>query len=334
MSKSPPRCASKQIFIASCLCIFSSLFTPALAGSSFESCLLQEIQVAADHISAGEIKSKCQKATQFTSKPQTTEPELSSKEKNKRFTLTSYKANYVLPVTYNWDQDGRTMDARGEELDNEEVKFQLSFKVPIYKDLPILNADVYFGYTQLSLWQAYNRDVSSPFRETNYEPEIFIAAENNFDVLGFTNIQNSLGFTHQSNGQGGELSRSWNRIYLQMLFERGNFKWAIKPWWRIPESDKDNPLDAEGDDNPDIERFMGNFEWTGLYQWNDHNISFMVRNNLRSENRGAIELGWSFPITDNIRLYMQYFNGYGESLINYDTNTNRLGIGFELTDAL
>ena len=163
---------------------------------------------------------------------------------------------------------------------------------------------------------------------------MFITAENDMKLLGFTNIRNSLGIVHQSNGRAGSSSRSWDRLYLQMMFERGNFTWSIKPWWRIPESSKNSPTDVSGDDNPDIEHFMGHFEWTGIYQWNDHNFSLLVRNNLQSEGKGALEFGWSFPVSDNIRLYVQYFTGYGESLINYDNNTNRLGIGFEITDWL
>jgi phospholipase A1 len=47
-----------------------------------------------------------------------------------------------------------------------------------------------------------------------------------------------------------------------------------------------------------------------------------------------VELGWSYPITPNLRLYGQYFNGYGESLVDYDNSVNRIGVGVMLNDWL
>jgi len=90
--------------------------------------------------------------------------------------------------------------------------------------------------------------------------KIFITVENNLSLLGFTNIRKSFGLVHQSDGQGGDLSRSWNRFYVETMFNRGDFTWSIKPRWRIPESGKGSPADIGGDDNPNIERYMGHFE--------------------------------------------------------------------------
>jgi len=144
-------------------------------------------------------------------------------------------------------------------------------------------------------------------------------------------LQNSnirTGFTHQSNGRSGSLSRSWNRVYTEFILERGNSYVSFKPWFRIPES-------SSSDDNADIEDFLGHFELRGLHKHQQHTFNILFRNNFKtSRNRGAIELGWSFPIHNKLRGYVQWFNGYGESLLDYNNHTNSIGFGVQLSDWL
>jgi phospholipase A1 len=58
------------------------------------------------------------------------------------------------------------------------------------------------------------------------------------------------------------LSRSWNRVYANLVFERGHFYFALKSWLRIQENNED-------DDNPDIEDYLGYFEFQGVYNRNN-----------------------------------------------------------------
>jgi phospholipase A1 len=242
------------------------------------------------------------------------------------FSLSTHRQNYFLPLAYNSNSNRNAYNSAGESKpSNIEVKFQLSFKVQLWEKMFWGYGDLFFGYTQLSFWQLYDKDLSSPFRETNYEPEVFFKFDTDFNVLGLRNRLITIGFNHESNGKGGELSRSWNRIFAVFAADRGNFFIALKPWYRIPEDDDE-------DDNPNIEKYMGYGELFGGYRLKGHVFSFMLRNNLRQNNRGAVEFGWSYQIITNLRLYAQYFNGYGESLVDYDHSVNRIGVGVMLND--
>jgi phospholipase A1 len=130
---------------------------------------------------------------------------------------------------------------------------------------------------------------------------------------------------HESNGRSEPLSRSWNRVVANFGFERGPFNMLLKTWYRIPES-------ASDDDNPDIEKYMGYGELWGYYFWKKARFGIMVRNNLRRDNKGAIQFDVALPLIERISAYFQYFNGYGESLADYNKSVNRFGIGFMITD--
>lgn len=255
--------------------------------------------------------------------------------RSNRFLLTPHKRNYLLPVSYQRNRNTAPYEAADSPLaepQGTEVEFQLSVKILIREGLFGDNGHLYMGYTNHSLWQAYNRDISRPFRETNHQPELILSFINDWEIFGFRNVINEATISHQSNGQSGDLSRSWDRIMFSSVFERGSFAFAINPWYRIPEDEGDGPDDPTGDDNPDIEKYMGNFELSAAYQRKDNIISLMVRNNLRTENRGALELGWSFPVSSTVRGYLKVFNGYGHSLIDYNHHTTAVGLGITFTD--
>jgi phospholipase A1 len=208
-----------------------------------------------------------------------------------------------------------------------ETKFQISLKLPVARDL-FNKADLFVAYTNRSFWQQFNKAGSSPFRDSNHEPEAWLSFNNDYELLGFRNSIIRTGISHQSNGQSGRLSRSWNRLYADFIFERGDWYFSFKPWLRIEDG-------SDEDDNPDIEEYMGNFELAGLYKAGEHNFDFMIRNNLDfGDNYGAIQLGWSFPLTERLRGYLQWFNGYGESLIDYNAHSNSIGFGVLLSDWL
>ncbi len=300
---------------------------------AFQQCILDGLASASDETTIGALKRRCQQQP-GTVVPKSAIVQRVEEEKETgelSFVITPHKPNYVIAGYTTSDPNMAPFQEAFPDEDfsfqDTELKFQLSLKFLLVNDLFGNNGDIYAAYTNRSFWQAFNRDISSPFRETNHEPEAWIRFDTDWKLLGLTNRAVGLGVVHQSNGQAGALSRSWNRVYAHFVFERDNFYFAVKPWWRIPE-------DREDDDNPDITDYMGNFEFNGVYKRGTHNFGLMVRNNLDSDNKGAIQLDWSFPLFQRLRGYVQWFNGYGESLIDYDHYTNTFGAGIQLTDWL
>ncbi|WP_200762864.1 phospholipase A [Nitrosophilus alvini] len=237
--------------------------------------------------------------------------------------IIPYKENYFMPFTYDF--------TKKSDRNRKEAKFQISFLKPLASNLLGYDEIYAFGYTQQSNWQIYS--ASSPFRETNYEPELFVMVPTpgmkRIPMIGY-----KVGFNHQSNGQPVQFSRSWNRIFAEGLFHYKNLLYAVKVWYRIPERDKRFPGDPGGDDNPDIESYLGYGEFKAGIPLGRHFLKLKLRNNLRfKNNRGSVQLDWSFPFFLFKRTfgYVQYFNGYGESLIDYNKNVNKIGFGMMFT---
>lgn len=247
------------------------------------------------------------------------------------FMLTPHRPNYFLPVTYNSTINTdvyKGTTAEDLDLDNVEIKFQISIKYLLLNNLLNQPVDFYIAYSTLSYWQAYNKYNSSPFRDTNHEPEAWAQWNTDWEILGVRGKLMQFGIWHQSNGRMEPISRSWNRVYANIIFEKGRWGFGIKPWYRIPE-------DEENDNNPDIERYYGHGELRAAYKQKDHTLTFMLRNNGRtSNNKGAVELGWSFPLYKKLKGYVQYFNGYGQTILDYNHSSNTFGMGIALSDIL
>jgi len=226
--------------------------------------------------------------------------------------LTLHKEMYFLPYSYSEDYDGA----------EAEVIFQLSAKHDLF------GTRFYFAYTQISFWQAYNTKASSPFRDTNYNPEIFYRFPER--SLGGGAVGADAGFEHESNGQRVPLSRSWNLLYVAPFWHGDSWLAYVKLRWRVPESAKESPDDAEGDDNPDITDYLGysdiHFEYRLPHR---HLLHFTMRGYLGTD-KGNVSLNYSIPMTgeDDAFFLLRLFSGYGESLLDYDRYINRVGVGF------
>lgn len=262
--------------------------------------------------------------------------ELSPESKLGTWQVRAYQPVYVLPAFWTSKKHEQPTSGNPQNvispdeampLDSTEMKYQLSLKTKAFENIIGNNGDLWVGYTQSSRWQMYNSDESRPFRETNYEPEASLMFRTNYEMFGLNGRLLGLTFNHQSNGRSDPWSRSWNRVIVNVGFERENFAMIVRPWFRISEN-------AEDDNNPDIENYIGRGDLTAFYRYKDQDFSLMLRHSLKGgdDSRGAAQFDWNFPISGRLRGKFQLFHGYGESLIDYNHKATYVGLGVSLLD--
>ena len=246
-----------------------------------------------------------------------------------------HRPMYLLPLFYSVDPNRdpsspnqETVEYTSNDMRSTELKLQVSIKTKVAEDLFDTNADMWFGYTQQSHWQVYNEDNSRPFRATDYEPEIFITqpVKANLPFGGRLRML-GVGASHHSNGQSDPLSRSWNRLYVMGGAEWGKFAIVPRLWTRI-----NTESNSDKDDNPDIEDFMGYGDVTFLYDLpNEQSLSGTLRYNTKTD-KGAAQIDYIYPLSNNVNGYLQVFHGYGESIIDYNHENTAIGVGVMLND--
>ena len=221
-----------------------------------------------------------------------------------------------------------------------ENRIQLSVRTKIAQGLltqgnPTLKDSVWFGYTQQSYWQLFTPEISRPFRATDHEPEVMYVYPTTAQLpFGWKWRYSGIGLVHQSNGQSKPLSRSWNRAYVMTGIELDNrFSVNARLWRRIPES-------AGSDDNPNISDYVGRGELSAFWNYDKNNmLGATLRSSLSSSGRGSVRVEWMqalgtglFGSKSNLRLHTALFNGYGDSMIDYNHKRTVFSVGLSLVD--
>lgn len=267
----------------------------------------------------------------------TTDWELDERHKRGTFRFFTYRPNFALPVHYSTAINRHPHSptpGRSDELPdyrNVETKLQISLRTKLAQSVLLPNADLWFGYTQVSLWQLWSGSLSAPFRSTDYEPELIYLVptpEKWSDLGGGWRWRFAqLGLAHQSNGQAEPLSRSWNRVYLGAGLERGAWTALVRVARRMPE-------DPEDDDNPDLTNYRGRSDLGLVWDGDLARVAVNWRHTLRRLDRGSLEVNWIYPVggsrDDGLRWYLQVFTGYGETLLDYNFKQTSVGFGVTL----
>lgn len=252
------------------------------------------------------------------------------------FLLTPYKPIYILLGKYSSNPNDKPHSENnspeyivpeGLPYDNIELKFQLSFKTKVLQSFLWGKGDLWVAYTQKSFWQIYNHDLSRPFREINYEPELILNFPVKFKIFGFNTRMVGLSFNHLSNGKSDPFSRSLNRVIAHAGLERKNWTVYVRTWYGLSDN---------SGDNPDISDYTGRTDLNVIFAKNGHVVSFIggYNWNFDSAPKGNAELSWSYPIKNNLKAYFQVSHGYGESLIDYNHKQTTVGVGISLIEWL
>jgi len=252
---------------------------------------------------------------------------------NRDFGLKPHKVNYILPFAY---REGEYKSyVATDEYTNIEAELQVSLKLYLGTGLFGLNENYYLAYSHQAFWQIYSD--SSPFRETNYNPEGFVEIPVIDKDSPFNMKSIKFGLAHTSNGQGsnanatyaspaddpGNRSRSLNYMYTEVAFQHETLLTEFRLFSPFPGT-------ADDIDNPDIVDYLGYTSIKFNYFTGKHMFTLMGRGNITT-GYGAVESTYSYPLIDDAYLFMKVFSGYGESLIDYNNYITKFSIGFSFS---
>lgn len=262
--------------------------------------------------------------------------ELDEDLKRGTFRFMTYKPNFLLPLhvtqRINRSPSSPTREAVSlPDYSHTEAKLQLSLRTKVAQSVILPGADIWFGYTQQSMWQVWNRAASAPFRNTDYEPELIymVPVPRSLQRLpdGWRWRYAQVSLAHQSNGQAKPLSRSWNRVYAGVGLERGDVTVSARALNRLDETRSD-------DDNPDLTDYRGRGEIQVNWSPGLGTASLLYRSTFHRVKRGALQLDLTYPVDrgspQGLRWYVQVFSGFGETLTDYNFRQTSFGVGLSL----
>lgn len=202
---------------------------------------------------------------------------------------------------------------------NTNVKFQISISQRLTKRTLPFGSYLYLFYTQKCFWDVLRK--SFPMTDLNFNPGIGLTKPLFVKDRFIGKV--SLILEHESNGKAEEDSRSWNRIsFAGNILIDPTMMVHGKIWIPI----------VDGENNRDL------LDYYGLYQFG---ITYMTPSKrfggsiILTKRKGwnpfnfntVLELSYKLFNNENQYLFMQYYNGYGEGLLDYKTFKSQLRVG-------
>lgn len=219
-----------------------------------------------------------------------------------------YKDNYIVLGTDLFHKPDRN---------NSDAKFQISVMQRLTNSILPFKTYLFLTYTQLAMWDVFKE--SFPFRDINFNPTVGLGKPLVYHnrYLGDIAVQ----LEHESNGKDGDDSRSWNKISFagQFKIDR-HWSYYTKLWIPI----------VDGENNSNIVRYRGWGICALSYNQRDkYNISVIVNPRPGFFNANlTVNCSYRLFKKENQYLFFEFYNGYGENLLDYDQFRQRFRLGF------
>lgn len=209
--------------------------------------------------------------------------------------------------------------------ENTNVKFQISVRQKLTRSTMPGGTYLYLCYTQKAFWNILEE--SFPMTDLNFNPGIGLAKPlfRNGKYLGKIIFV----VEHESNGRDSDKSRSWNRICLGGdIIITNNILVHAKLW--IPFVD--------GENNKDLLKYAGIGQSGVEFISNDKrwksSLVIVKRKNWKLDFNTIAEVSWQFSRKIDWNLFLQYYNGYGEGLLDYKLFSSHLRAGIVIRPKL
>ncbi|MFY3857759.1 phospholipase A [Achromobacter xylosoxidans] len=213
------------------------------------------------------------------------------------------------------------------------ARFQISAKYRLFSPSGNRPAtwgeNFYLGYTQTSLWDLQGD--SMPFIDTTFNPSLFWLSDNMWQSESQSwRLGMNTGVEHNSNGKAGDDSRSVNDAYIQP-----QFNYRFDGGSTLTFAPKVKAYFGVASENSDYADYAGRVDWN--LRWAQDNgavVSAMYRQGDQRRRTTQLDFAWPLQRTwlnMNGYLHLQYFNGYGETLLGYNQrNESQFRIGLSL----
>lgn len=223
--------------------------------------------------------------------------------------FTLFKDNYFI---------GGTTIGHKPTAANSDVKFQLSISQRLTKSKLPFDTYLFIQYTQKAFWNVFQK--SLPMRDLNFNPGIglghLIIRHNKFIGKGYVMLE------HESNGKDSTASRSWNRLSLAAaVVLTKNWEVQFQTWIPI----------VDGKYNKDLLKYKGIFQIAGNFRTDNRRFNcglILTKRKTWWSFNTQVELSYKFNNNENQYFFLQYYNGYGENLLEYNKFKSMLRIGF------